>query len=105
MDGTTFVTQLAQFSELEQNLAVRQDMDWISQKFTGLSSLNPEGDTTSGTDGTDTTDSSSAAANGATAPVNTAAANGTSGNAAPGKTEDTGSGSNNPSTTPTTAKS
>jgi len=35
MDGTTFVTQLAQFSELEQSLASRQDLDNISSKYVG----------------------------------------------------------------------
>ena len=38
MDGTTFVTQLAQFSDLEQNLAMRQDLDAIDQKYVGTSS-------------------------------------------------------------------
>ena len=38
MDGTTFVTQLAQFSDLEQNLAMRQDLDGIDNKYTGTSS-------------------------------------------------------------------
>lgn len=33
MDGTTFVTQLAQFSELEQSLASRQDLDAIVAKY------------------------------------------------------------------------
>jgi len=33
MDGTTFVTQLAQFSELEQSLASRQDLDAIAAKY------------------------------------------------------------------------
>ena len=33
MDGTTFVTQLAQFSDLEQNLAMRQDLDSITAKY------------------------------------------------------------------------
>ena len=33
MDGTTFVTQLAQFSELEQSLASRQDLDTIVAKY------------------------------------------------------------------------
>jgi flagellar basal-body rod modification protein FlgD len=33
MDGTTFVTQLAQFSELEQSLASRQDLDSIAAKY------------------------------------------------------------------------
>ncbi len=35
MDGTTFVTQLAQFSDLEQNLAMRQDLDSINAKYVG----------------------------------------------------------------------
>ncbi len=38
VDGTTFVTQLAQFSDLEQNLAARQDLDSIAAKYTGSSS-------------------------------------------------------------------
>lgn len=33
MDGTTFVTQLAQFSDLEQNLAMRTDLDALSTKY------------------------------------------------------------------------
>ena len=33
MDGTAFVTQLAQFSELEQSLASRQDLDAIVAKY------------------------------------------------------------------------
>jgi len=40
MDGTTFVTQLAQFSDLEQNLAMRQDLDSISQKYDGSTSTS-----------------------------------------------------------------
>jgi flagellar basal-body rod modification protein FlgD len=35
MQGTEFVTQLATFSDVEQNLAVRQDVDAISNKFLG----------------------------------------------------------------------
>jgi flagellar basal-body rod modification protein FlgD len=34
-DGTTFVTQLAQFSNLEQSLASRTDLDAISAKYLG----------------------------------------------------------------------
>jgi flagellar basal-body rod modification protein FlgD len=37
MDGTTFVTQLAQFSELEQSLASRQDLDSIAAKYAPVS--------------------------------------------------------------------
>jgi flagellar basal-body rod modification protein FlgD len=32
-DGTQFVTQLAQFSSLEQNLAMRNDLDSINKKI------------------------------------------------------------------------
>jgi flagellar basal-body rod modification protein FlgD len=35
MDGTTFVAQLAQFSDLEQTVAMRQDLDSINAKYTG----------------------------------------------------------------------
>jgi flagellar basal-body rod modification protein FlgD len=35
MDGTTFVTQLAQFNDVEQNLASRTDLDAMSEKFLG----------------------------------------------------------------------
>jgi flagellar basal-body rod modification protein FlgD len=37
MDGTTFVTQLAQFNNVEQSLASRTDLDAISKKFLGVS--------------------------------------------------------------------
>jgi flagellar hook assembly protein FlgD len=37
VDGTTFVTQLAQFNDVEQNLAVRTDMDAVSEKYLGTS--------------------------------------------------------------------
>ncbi|HEY7209811.1 MAG TPA: flagellar hook capping FlgD N-terminal domain-containing protein [Bryobacteraceae bacterium] len=33
MDGTAFVTQLAQFSDLEQNVAMRQDLDALTAKY------------------------------------------------------------------------
>jgi len=32
-DGTQFVTQLAQFTNLEQSLAIRSDMDSIKSKY------------------------------------------------------------------------
>jgi flagellar basal-body rod modification protein FlgD len=50
MDGTTFVTQLAQFSDLEQNLAMRQDLDSITQKYVGTTTTN--GQDSSGTSDT-----------------------------------------------------
>jgi flagellar basal-body rod modification protein FlgD len=37
VDGTTFVTQLAEFNNVEQNLAMRQDMDAVSEKYLGTS--------------------------------------------------------------------
>ncbi len=36
MDPTTFVTQLAEFNDVEQNLAARQDLDAISEKYLGV---------------------------------------------------------------------
>ncbi len=47
MDGTTFVTQLAQFSDLEQNLAMRQDLDSMSLKYDGSSSSTQASSTSS----------------------------------------------------------
>jgi flagellar basal-body rod modification protein FlgD len=35
MDGTTFVTQLAQFSDLQQNTGTRQDLDGIAKSYLG----------------------------------------------------------------------
>jgi flagellar basal-body rod modification protein FlgD len=35
MQGTEFVTQLAEFSNLQQSVASRQDLDGIYQKYTG----------------------------------------------------------------------
>lgn len=35
VDGTTFVTQLAQFSSLEQNVAMRTAVDAIKNKYVG----------------------------------------------------------------------
>jgi flagellar basal-body rod modification protein FlgD len=51
-DGTQFVTQLAQFSDLEQNIGTKTDLDSIAMKYTGANSTS-----TSGTTGSsDTTD-------------------------------------------------
>ncbi|HEY6990909.1 MAG TPA: flagellar hook capping FlgD N-terminal domain-containing protein [Bryobacteraceae bacterium] len=44
MDGTTFVTQLAQFSELEQSLASRQDLDAIVAKYAPATSSSTTND-------------------------------------------------------------
>ena len=57
MDGTQFVTQLAEFSQLEQQLAMRQDLDKIAGSI-GSSAVDPNANSgsTNGTTGTDTTD-------------------------------------------------
>jgi flagellar basal-body rod modification protein FlgD len=60
MDGTTFVTQLAQFSDLEQNLAMRQDLDSINSKYTGTQTApasNSTTDANNATQGSDKTTS------------------------------------------------
>jgi flagellar basal-body rod modification protein FlgD len=48
MDGTTFVTQLAQFSDLEQNLAMRQDLDAVSERYLGTTTPPSQSDSSSG---------------------------------------------------------
>ena len=69
MDGTTFVTQLAQFSDLEQNLAMRQDLDTLTAKYAattpaaGSASGSTSGDT-SGSTSTGSGTSVSSASNG-----------------------------------------
>lgn len=49
VDGTTFVTQLAEFNDVEQNLAVRQDMDAVSEKYLGTSTPPSAGTSESST--------------------------------------------------------
>jgi len=49
VDGTTFVTQLATFTDVEQNLGTRQDLDAVSQKYLGTTT--PPSDSTSSTGG------------------------------------------------------
>lgn len=66
MDPTTFVTQLAEFNDVEQNLATRQDVDAMSMKYLGLTSppsANPNG--ASSADATSGSKSNSDASNGA----------------------------------------
>jgi flagellar basal-body rod modification protein FlgD len=58
MDGTTFVTQLAQFSSLEQQLASRKDLDTIS---TDLSSSSTAAASTAAASGATPTTSASGA--------------------------------------------
>ena len=50
VDGTTFVTQLAEFNNVEQSLAIRQDMDAVSDKY--LDTTTPPSEQTSSTTGT-----------------------------------------------------
>ena len=64
VDGTTFVTQLAEFSNVEQSLAMRQDLDSMSLKYDGSNSTNATSATTSS--GSDSTDQSSGSSNSGT---------------------------------------
>jgi|SRR4051812_29139587 len=45
-DGTQFVSQLAQFSDLEQNLAMRSDLDAIKTQYVTASKTTNTGATT-----------------------------------------------------------
>jgi|SRR5579875_1729285 len=54
-DGMQFVTQLAEFSNVEQSLQMRTDLDSIEQKYVGGNTT-----ATSSTDGTSSTGASSA---------------------------------------------
>jgi len=49
MDGTQFVTQLAQFSQLEQSLQMRKDLDMIVTDFSASISSTAPGSAGSGT--------------------------------------------------------
>ena len=79
VQGTEFVTQLATFSNVEQNLAVRQDVDALSNKFLG--SVPSGGAVAAGTSASTATaaatDAASAAAAAAAAAAASAAATGT----------------------------
>lgn len=57
MDGTTFVTQLATFSDLQANTGTRQDLDGISKQYLGT--IPSEATTSSSTSGTTGTSGSS----------------------------------------------
>jgi flagellar basal-body rod modification protein FlgD len=62
MDGTTFVTQLATFSNLQANTGTRQDLDAISQQYLGTIPSETSGtSSTSGTSGTAASSSSTGA--------------------------------------------
>ena len=54
-DGTQFVTQLAQFTSLEQNLAMRTDLDSINSKIPTQTSTTTSSSTTSSNTGTGST--------------------------------------------------
>ena len=56
VDGTTFVTQLAEFNNVQQSLAIRQDMDAVSDKYLGTTTP-PSDQTSSSTSGTTSTTS------------------------------------------------
>jgi flagellar basal-body rod modification protein FlgD len=51
-DGMQFVTQLAQFSSLEQNLAMRTDLDSINAKMASTASTGSADSSKSGTGST-----------------------------------------------------
>ena len=52
MDGTTFVTQLAQFSDLQTNIGSKQDLDAISKQYLGTTpSSSTSGSSTSSVTG------------------------------------------------------
>jgi len=55
MDGTTFVTQLAQFSTLEQELASRKDLDSISTDLSSTSAAGTASGSSTATTGSGTT--------------------------------------------------
>lgn len=64
MDPTTFVTQLAEFNDVEQNLGTRQDLDAMSMQYLGLKTPPSGGTGDSSTNAADGSDSNSNAANG-----------------------------------------
>jgi len=47
MDGTTFVTQLATFSDLQANMGSKTDLDAISKQYLGTVPSESTGTTTS----------------------------------------------------------
>ena len=47
MDGTAFVTQLAQFSDLEQNVAMRTDLDTLTAKYAPSTAAATDGTSSS----------------------------------------------------------
>jgi flagellar basal-body rod modification protein FlgD len=65
MDPTTFVTQLAEFNDVQQNLGTRQDMDAMSEKYLGLTTPPSGGTGDSSTAATNSTDSNATGTTGA----------------------------------------
>jgi flagellar basal-body rod modification protein FlgD len=47
VDGTTFVTQLAEFNNVQQSIGIRQDLDAISEKYLGATTPPSQASTTS----------------------------------------------------------
>jgi flagellar basal-body rod modification protein FlgD len=50
VDGTTFVTQLAEFNNVQQSIGIRQDLDAVSEKYLGTTTPPSQSSTTSGID-------------------------------------------------------
>jgi flagellar basal-body rod modification protein FlgD len=57
MDGTTFVTQLATFSDLQANMGSKTDLDAISKQYLGTTPSATTGTSTSTGTGTTATGS------------------------------------------------
>ena len=72
VDGTTFVTQLAEFAGVQQDVAMRGDLDQISGKYVGTNSLTSSTGATDSTAGNSSSSSTAAGANGTTAADSTA---------------------------------
>jgi flagellar basal-body rod modification protein FlgD len=54
-DGMQFVTQLAEFSNVEQSLAMRTDLDTIKQKYVGASATTSDASSAAAVSGADST--------------------------------------------------
>ena len=55
MDGTQFVTQLAQINDVQQNLGMKQDLDAMSEKYLGTNSPPSASNNQTGTSSAGTT--------------------------------------------------
>ena len=74
MDGITFVTQLAQFSDLEQNLGSRQDLDGLSEKYLGTIPSSSSTSSSTSSSGSTSTNSGSTTASGSSSSSTTGTA-------------------------------